>query len=209
MKENVALTPREVADILKIAKNTVYELIKRGELPAYRVGRNFRIDLKDVEAYKQQGKKVEVLAATSAEPVVSLPTGTQYLNESIPVSQGIVICGQDVMLDILARHLEHHAPEYRAFRDNAGSFSGLAALYQGRAHLSAIHLWDGDTGVYNIPYVRRLLPGIPTIIVHLACRMQGFYVAEGNPKNIRDWSDLTRPDVTFVNREKGCGTRVY
>jgi DNA-binding CsgD family transcriptional regulator len=32
MDENTALTPQEVADILKIAKNTVYELIKRGEL---------------------------------------------------------------------------------------------------------------------------------------------------------------------------------
>ncbi|MGI6487900.1 MAG: helix-turn-helix transcriptional regulator [Syntrophomonadaceae bacterium] len=210
MKENVALTPREVANILKIAKNTVYELIKRGELPAYRVGRNFRIDLKDVEAYKRQGKKVEVLAAASASstPAVSLPTGALALAESVSVSQGMVICGQDPMLDILARHLERQAPEYRAFRYNVGSFSGLAALYQGRAHLSAIHLWDGDTEVYNIPYVRRLLPGIPTIIVHLACRMSGFYVAEGNPKKIRDWSDLTRPDVSFVNREKGCGIRV-
>ena len=33
-------------------------------------------------------------------------------------------------------------------------------------------------------------------------------MADGNPKNIRDWSDLTRPDVSFVNREKGCGIRV-
>ena len=132
MKENVALTPREVANILKIAKNTVYELIKRGELPAYRVGRNFRIDLKDVEAYKRQGKKVEVLAAASASstPAVSLPTGALALAESVSVSQGMVICGQDPMLDILARHLERQAPEYRAFRYNVGSFSGLAALYQ-------------------------------------------------------------------------------
>ena len=42
----------------------------------------------------------------------------------------------------------------------------------------------------------------------MACRMQGFYVAKGNPKNILAWQDLTRPDVTFINREKGSGTRV-
>ncbi|RYD01622.1 hypothetical protein N752_29025 [Desulforamulus aquiferis] len=55
--EEISLTPEEVAAKLKIAKNTVYELIKRGELPAYRVGRKIRVDLKDVENYKRQGKK--------------------------------------------------------------------------------------------------------------------------------------------------------
>ncbi len=39
MNDDSALTPQEVADILKIAKNTVYELIKRGELNSYRVGK--------------------------------------------------------------------------------------------------------------------------------------------------------------------------
>ena len=53
--------------------------------------------------------------------------------------------------------------------------------------------------------MRRLLPGIPTLIVHLAQRMQGFYVAR-EPKGIQSWEDLTRPDVRFINREKGCGT---
>ena len=38
---STSLTPLEVAELLKITKNTVYELIKRGELPAYKVGRNF------------------------------------------------------------------------------------------------------------------------------------------------------------------------
>jgi hypothetical protein len=39
MSDNVSLTPQEVADILKIAKNTVYELVKRGELNSYRAGK--------------------------------------------------------------------------------------------------------------------------------------------------------------------------
>lgn len=56
MSDNSALTPQEVADILKIAKNTVYELIKRGELNSYRVGRKVRVDSKDVEEYKNKTK---------------------------------------------------------------------------------------------------------------------------------------------------------
>jgi putative molybdopterin biosynthesis protein len=38
--------------------------------------------------------------------------------------------------------------------------------------------------------------------------MQGFYVAQGNPKGIRKWQDLIRPGIRFINREKGSGTRV-
>ena len=38
--------------------------------------------------------------------------------------------------------------------------------------------------------------------------MQGFYVAKGNPKNLRTWEDLLRPGVRLVNREKGAGSRV-
>ncbi len=96
----------------------------------------------------------------------------------------------------------------RTLRSYTGSYSGLMALYLGKIQVATAHLWDGDSGEYNIPFVRRLLPGIPTIIIHLACRMQGFYVAKGNPKNITSWEDLKRPDITMVNREKGCGTRV-
>ena len=38
--------------------------------------------------------------------------------------------------------------------------------------------------------------------------MEGFYVAKGNPQNITTWSDITKPDVRFINRERGSGARV-
>lgn len=210
MKGESSLTPKEVADILKIAKNTVYELIKRGELPAFRVGRKIRVDLQDVEKYKKEGKKMDhgALSAPAMAAGSSPETGVPFMDETAHPSQRIVICGQDLLLDILARHLERHPNGFRAFRHHVGSFNGLLALYHGKAHMASAHLWDGDTGIYNIPYVRHLLPGIPALIVHLACRMQGFYVAGGNPKKIKNWVDLTRSDIRFVNREKGCGTRV-
>lgn len=210
MKEDASLTPEEVAELLKIAKNTVYELIKRGELPAYRVGRKIRVDMQDVEAYKKHGKNIELGPDTDNPFYRTQPAQPQTYSPETILSdrQQLVICGQDEMLDILTRHLERHPNGVHAFRHHVGSFSGLLAAYQGKSHMAAIHLWDGDTGTYNIPYVRRLLPGIPTIIVHLACRMQGFYVTRGNPKHIKDWKDLTRTDTRFVNREKGSGTRV-
>lgn len=209
MKDDISLTPSEVAGILKIAKNTVYELIKRGELQSYRVGKKIRIDPKDVETYKNRGKRSAnnpfqgPLEATFVIPPPQLKSGIK----SAP-GQELVICGQDTILDILSRHLERHLDGFRALRHNVGSFAGLLALYHGHAHMAAIHLWDGDSDTYNIPYVRRLMPGIPAAIIHLACRLQGFYVAGGNPLAVKGWPDLVRADVRFINREKGCGTRV-
>jgi putative molybdopterin biosynthesis protein len=55
---NETLTPQEVADMLKISKCTVYELIKRRELNGYKVGNKLRIDIDDVEQYKLKNKSL-------------------------------------------------------------------------------------------------------------------------------------------------------
>jgi excisionase family DNA binding protein len=49
MSEHDLLTVDEVADYLRIKSTTVRDLIKRGELPAARVGRVYRIKRADVE----------------------------------------------------------------------------------------------------------------------------------------------------------------
>ena len=56
MENTKALTVQDVAEILKIAKNTVYELIKRGEINSYKVGRKVRFTLSDVEDYIKNNK---------------------------------------------------------------------------------------------------------------------------------------------------------
>ena len=42
------LTPVEVAEMLQIKKNTVYDMIKRGDLKASKMGKQFRIAEQDV-----------------------------------------------------------------------------------------------------------------------------------------------------------------
>ncbi len=205
-KEEFSLTPEEVARILKITRNTVYELVKRGELSAFRVGRKLRIDRRDVDTYKEQGKGIAgKIAAYPGNPTIS---SYDQPREGLVTGEIIIISGQDIVLDILGRHLERHPLGFRVWRNQVGSFAGLYALYHDKAHMASVHLWDGDTGTYNVPYVRSLLPGIPAIIISLAVRMQGFYVLQGNPKKINNWSDLSRSDIRLINREKGCGTRV-
>lgn len=47
-------TVAEVAAHMRVSKMTVYRLIKSGELPALRVGKNFRIRGRDLQAYLER-----------------------------------------------------------------------------------------------------------------------------------------------------------
>ncbi len=192
-------TPDEVAQILKVSRFTIYEMIKRGELPAYRVGRQVRVDPSDLDQYKQQAKGLNNNSAQLIANPAPLVASAQ---------EGIILCGQDPILDIITRHLEQQFPHLTFLRRHVGSIAGLLALYQGAANLATAHLWDGDTDEYNLPYIRHMLPGHKTLVYNLVTRTAGFYVAKGNPKRIRTWEDLFRPAVRFVNRECGSGARV-
>lgn len=48
------LTVAEVAEMLRVSTMTVYRLIRTGELPAVRVGRNYRVRRADLDAYLQE-----------------------------------------------------------------------------------------------------------------------------------------------------------
>jgi putative molybdopterin biosynthesis protein len=85
---------------------------------------------------------------------------------------------------------------------------GLMALKRGEAHMAGTHLLDEETGLYNIPFMRRLLPGKKIVLINLTYRVQGFVVKKGNPRGIRGFKDLTRDGVVFVNRQSGAGTRL-
>ena len=88
-----------------------------------------------------------------------------------------------------------------------GSLDGLLHLLHGDAALAGTHMLDEDTGQYNVPILRRLFLGQRVHVITLAEREQGLIVAHGNPKAIRTLHDVARPDVRFVNRQPGSGTR--
>lgn len=205
MDGDTSLTALEVAELLKITKNTVYELAKRGEIPSYKVGKKLRIDKKDVQEYISNQKNTNSNQNGYSRTIVK-----DYSIETENKIDGkdIIISGQDVIIDILANSLESETKDIRILQSNLGSYTSLYELYNERVSIASAHLWDGDTNEYNTAYVRKLLPGIPCNIVNLCYRTQGFYVVKGNPKNIKTWSDLLNKDISIINREKGSGTRI-
>ncbi len=118
----------------------------------------------------------------------------------------LVIGSHDLTLDLMAQFLSHH--DRRLASANVGSQGGLVALRRGEAHFAGSHLLNPDTGEYNISYIRQYMPNIPVKVVALVGREQGLIVKKGNPKGIKGLGDLSRPDVQFVNRQRGAGTRV-
>jgi putative molybdopterin biosynthesis protein len=133
----------------------------------------------------------------------------ELLRDRADIANTIVVIGShDLALDLLASHLRRFAPDVRLVSANVGSLGGLLALKRRDAHMAGSHLLDEQTGEYNRPFVERLLPGEEIVLVRLADRDQGLIVPPGNPQSLRSLDDLTRPDVHFVNRQKGSGTRV-
>ncbi|EGL84147.1 DNA binding domain protein, excisionase family [Caldalkalibacillus thermarum TA2.A1] len=202
-KENRPYTPDEVAELLKISKHTVYELIKRGELAAFRVGNKMRIEPQDLEAYKRQTKVSALSSSTSYSTIESR-------NAIVPgyPSPALRLAGShDFLIEHMTRFMNSTTPSLLLHSSYIGSLEGLMMLYRGATDIAAIHLIDPATKEYNLPFIHRLFIHEPITVMRLAARTQGFIVAKNNPKNISTWEDLQREDVTFVNRQKGSGTR--
>lgn len=131
----------------------------------------------------------------------------ELLRSPESIDRNLVIIGShDLTLDILADELI----PYNIFvsSSNVGSLGGLLAIKNRSCHFATSHLLDDETGKYNWSYINKYIPDIPVKLVNAVHREQGFIVPKGNPKKISGISDLVREDVTFINRQKGAGTRV-
>ncbi|WP_028572118.1 molybdopterin biosynthesis protein [Desulfonatronum lacustre] len=121
-----------------------------------------------------------------------------------------IVCvgSHDNTLDLLTNELMGLAEPFRLTSTHVGSMGGLTALRNGAAHLAGCHLFDPETADYNFPFLDKYLPGLDLLVINLAIRHQGLITAKGNPKGIRGVEDLARPDLTFINRQRGAGTRI-
>lgn len=199
MSQNKSLSTQEVADILHVSKSTIYDLIRRGEIHSYKIGRKVRFTQEDVDTYIARSRHEH-----STLPVQKIDTHSTLLTPDPEESPELILSGQDVVLDILYNYLRQNG--VRAARTYLNSFEGLLALYQGHVHVAACHLYDGRE--YNCSYVRSLMPGIPAVLVNISYRTQGFYVRTGNPRKITGWKDLGRKDLSILNRRPGSSPRI-
>ena len=117
----------------------------------------------------------------------------------------VAIGSHDLILDVMADLMPALYPGNYLSSTHVGSMGGLMALRRGEAHLAPTHLLDEETGVYNIPTLKRMFTE-PMALIKGVDRIQGILVKKGNPLGIRGIADL--PGVHYVNRQRGAGTRV-
>ncbi len=159
-----------------------------------------------------------ITSLVRADGLVTIPAGVQGLEagervrvrlyRSLPeVEKTIVVLGShDLTLDLMAQFLAQKGS--RLTSANVGSVGGLLALRRGEAHLAGSHLLDPATGEFNLAYITQYLPEVPVVVIALVKREQGLIVSPGNPKNVRGLEDLTAPGLSYVNRQRGAGTRL-
>lgn len=198
---NKFYTAQEIADKLKIKKNTVYELIKRGELSSSKVGKQLRVSEEQLALYLKtasSGNSLEVsLQTPDFQPESSLLKRDYLLH-----SNGLILCGQtSPALELLLSQMSIHPDGIPVLQSHMNSYNGLYSLYFGKAHIASASLSEED--------ICRLVPGTDLTAICLYEYPVGLYVQKGNPKNIENIRDLARPDVIFANREKGSTRRIF
>jgi excisionase family DNA binding protein len=188
------MNTREVAEYLGIHEKQVYALIKAGRIPST------RITGKWIFPKRLIGQWIESNATSGLE---------KAKEKSRRISGALLACGSnDPILDMLQSTMKKTYPEFLILSANTGSTEGLKALNRGYTDLAWSHLYDPESGQYNIPFLPTYLPDVKAVVVNLFHRELGLILAHNNPFNIGGFKDLCKKGVRLVNRQKGSGTRV-
>ena len=188
------MNTKGVAAYLGINEKQVYALIKAGRIPGTRVTGKWVFPKKLVDEWIETGAR----------------SGLKEAREKSRGMEGALLASgsNDPVLDFLLTGMRHTHPEFYFFCANTGSTEGLKALGGGYTDIAWTHLFDQESGRYNVPFLPKYLPDIKTVLVHLFRREIGIVTAPGNPLGIDGIADIAGKKVRFVNRQAGSGTRI-
>ena len=183
--DRLGVHPAKVRYHLKLLeKNGLVEFVSSKEIRGY------------VEKYYQATAKAYLI--------------NQIILPKFDGSQVVVTLGShDPALELLAEHFKGSSQAPQVVTVPIGSLDGLIALRQRLCHFAGCHLFDPVADEYNLSYIRYFFPDQNAHVVTLAHRLQGLYIQQGNPESISSLNDLTRENITFVNRGIGSGTRLW
>ncbi|KMK78090.1 helix-turn-helix transcriptional regulator [Alkalihalobacillus pseudalcaliphilus] len=200
MEQDISYTVEEVANLLKVSKLTVYDLLKKGTLPSFKVGRQMRIQAKDLQLFINGKQSNNHLPQKESNQQMHVQNQTQ-------TKRRVVISGQDLVLDMLGKQLDKLG-SFVSLRSNEGSLNGLISMYKDECDIVSLHMFDAETGTYNLPYVNRILVGHSYMVLNLLSRNAGLMVSKSNPLHLQNWTDLQGNNIRFINREVGSGARI-
>ena len=189
--ENLMST-KDVAVFLNVNEKMVYTLVAEKNLPATKITGKWLFPKHLVEQW--------IEANTTNFPEAS---------QKLPPYHGLLIIAgsNDLLLDKAISLFNTINSEEIAVFGNLGSMGGLSALRKNLCHIASSHLLQENDNEYNFSFASRELNAMPAV-VNFCNREQGIILQRGNPKKIKDISDLSRDDVVLINRQPGSGTRI-
>ncbi len=184
------MSTKEVAEYLGINEKQVYALIKAGKMPCTRVTGKwvFPKNIIDEWINKNARGSLKPVATSDRDPGRILAAGSN-----------------DPVLDLL---ISQNYDNVNIFSCNTGSTEGLRLLSESRADIAWCHLFDPETGTYNIPYIESHFADRKVAMVHLFYREIGLLVAPDHVKRIKKLQDISS-GIRFINRQKGSGIRLF
>jgi putative molybdopterin biosynthesis protein len=177
------MTTAELADYLRLKERTVYDLVARQAIPCSRATGKLLFSRALIDAWVEAHTETPGGASTSAPRI--------YAGSSEPLLEW-ALRQAGVGLAVLV----------------GGSRLGLEALARGEAMLAGVHMLDPESGAYNVPAIRALVPRSDIVGIRWARREQGLLVPPGNPLGIEDLSDVARRGLRLAHRGEGAGSRI-
>ena len=132
----------------------------------------------------------------------------RLLRDRRAVEQEIAVAGCDPAIFLAGEYLRRRENGITVVGWSMGSAAAVEAVKAGEVHVAGLHVVDAKSGESNLPFLRKHLKDDSFTVVTFATWEEGWIVAAGNPKGIRDISDLARKDITLINREIGAGARM-
>lgn len=155
MDQHEYLTTREVADLLRVKERKVYELAANGELPCRRLTGKLLFARAEIDALLAGGGRA-ARAAAQARP-------------------DVLVGSHDPLLDWALRE---SGSGIAAFFD--GSLDGLARFAQGAGIACGLHVFEPETGGWNVGHVAGRFPDEPLVLLEWARRRMGV-ISSGEP----------------------------
>jgi len=186
------LTAREAASYLKINEKMIYALVAEKKLPATKITGKWLFSKALIDQW--------LIAHTKNAPP---PEQGQQTDEELLIITG----SNDILLDRLIFHFNQAHPDRFAVFGNMGSMGGIQALKKKRCDIATSHLVQEDEREYNFAFID-LDFDPPPAVVNFCRREQGLLLPPGNPRNIKNITDLGQPGIRIVNRALGTGTRL-
>lgn len=120
----------------------------------------------------------------------------------------LFIGSHDPIIDQISDIVSKSNENFRITSFHVGSMGAIRAIKNKEAHIGGIHLLDEENHNYNIGYIKKYFNTDEVVLLSCVRRLQGLIVQKNNPKGIHKIEDLINKDITYINRQRGAGTRI-